>query len=44
VDWVLRCDDEGPGVFEADLQRIFEPFYRSSSAQGTPAGDETPVA
>lgn len=35
-DWVLRCDDEGPGVFEADLQRIFEPFFRSSSAGGTP--------
>ena len=29
---VLRIADRGPGVPRADLERIFEPFYRSASA------------
>jgi len=28
----LSVADTGPGVFEADLTRIFEPFYRSTAA------------
>lgn len=26
--WILTVEDEGPGVTEADLERIFEPFLR----------------
>ncbi|MEZ5063007.1 MAG: DUF4118 domain-containing protein [Solirubrobacterales bacterium] len=32
---VLRIADRGPGVARADLERIFEPFYRSPSAQSS---------
>ncbi len=34
----LRISDEGPGVPEAELERIFEPFYRVSSARGRKDG------
>lgn len=32
--FVLRVDDAGPGVRPADLEAIFEPFYRCGSGQG----------
>ena len=32
--FVLRVADRGPGVPEADLEAIFEPFYRSASGLG----------
>ena len=35
---VLRIEDTGSGIPEADLGRIFEPFYRSSRAEGDGTG------
>jgi two-component system, OmpR family, sensor histidine kinase KdpD len=35
---VLRVTDHGPGVPPADLERIFEPFYRSSDRGGAGSG------
>lgn len=32
--FVLRVDDAGPGVPAADLEAIFEPFYRCGAGQG----------
>jgi two-component system heavy metal sensor histidine kinase CusS len=32
----VRVTDQGPGVHKDDRERIFEPFYRSRSAYGTP--------
>lgn len=32
--FVLRVDDAGPGVPTADLEAIFEPFYRCGAGQG----------
>ncbi len=35
---VLRISDRGPGVPESELERIFEPFYRVHSSEGTGVG------
>jgi two-component system OmpR family sensor kinase len=37
---VLRIEDSGPGIPEAELGRVFEPFYRGrwSAGEGTGLG------
>ena len=35
---LLTVSDHGPGVPEADLNRIFEPFYRPDTARTREAG------
>ena len=34
----LLVQDQGPGVPEAELARIFEPFYRAQNSEGTGVG------
>ncbi|MGZ9115317.1 MAG: DUF4118 domain-containing protein [Methylocystis sp.] len=38
ADVVITVTDEGPGVKAADLERIFEKFYRSGRVDGRKAG------
>jgi two-component system sensor histidine kinase PfeS len=37
-DWLLHVEDQGPGVSEADLERIFEPFLRLDGTSGAGYG------
>lgn len=37
-DLVIRIEDEGPGIPEDDLERIFDRFHRASVADRRPAG------
>ncbi|MBW2420653.1 MAG: ATP-binding protein, partial [Deltaproteobacteria bacterium] len=34
----LRVEDRGPGVPEAERERIFDPFYRAASGGSAEAG------
>ena len=36
--WCLVVEDQGPGVAEADLERIFEPYLRLDGTQGSGFG------
>ena len=38
---VITVQDDGGGVPAADLEHLFEPFYRASSPGAQPAGDGT---
>jgi signal transduction histidine kinase len=35
---VVRVADEGPGIPEASLERVFEPFYRLESSRSRDTG------
>jgi two-component system, OmpR family, sensor histidine kinase KdpD len=37
-DVIVSVTDEGPGIKEADLERVFEKFYRSGRSDGRKAG------
>jgi two-component system sensor histidine kinase MprB len=44
-DAVVRVDDDGPGIAEADRDRVFDRFYRAPARRGTPgAGLGLPIA
>ncbi len=35
---VLQIDDTGPGILDAEIDRIFEPFFRGSRSRGEGTG------
>jgi len=35
---VVRIDDDGPGLSTADLERVFEPFYRTEPSRNRDSG------
>jgi len=38
VELVIRVRDHGPGIPEAELERVFEPFYRLESSRNRDSG------
>ncbi len=38
AELVIRVRDEGPGIPEADLERVFEPFYRLEHSRNRDSG------
>jgi two-component system OmpR family sensor kinase len=42
-DAILRVEDSGPGIPEAELARVFEPFYRGGWSAGEGTGLGLPI-
>lgn len=36
--WRVTVEDDGPGLPEAELERVFEPFHRGDAARGAESG------
>jgi signal transduction histidine kinase len=37
-DYEIRIEDEGPGIPEAELERVFRPFYRLEASRNRDSG------
>jgi signal transduction histidine kinase len=37
-DFEIRVEDEGPGIPEAELERVFRPFYRLEPSRNRESG------
>ena len=35
---MIRVDDDGPGIAEAELSRVYEPFYRLEGSRNRDSG------
>jgi len=38
AELIIRISDDGPGLAEAELERVFEPFYRSEGSRNRETG------